>query len=168
MALSAFENVARLDPKLHLVCVGGKDLAEPDWWNSLCERTRRSSFSTRIHWISNVEDVRPWYRAASVLILASNNEAFGRVVVEAMSSGIPVIATRSGGIPEIINHGQDGILVTPGNTKEIIEAIKKIVFDGELRYRITRFAKKRAQFFELSKHVKKMIEVFEDTIETHC
>jgi glycosyltransferase involved in cell wall biosynthesis len=114
-----------------------------------------------------VDDVRPWYRAASVLLLASNNEGFGRVVVEAMSSGVPVIANRSGGVSEIINHGLDGILVTSENTKEITEAIKKFIDNEELRDRIKRGGKNRARFFDLPKHVTKMVDVFEDTVAAH-
>ena len=167
LILSAFEDLARLDTRMHLMCIGAKDSSEPDWWSWLHERTRRSSFSKRIHWIGQVDDVRPWYQAASVLLLTSSNEPFGRVVVEAMSSGVPVVASRSGGVPEIINHGKDGILVVPENTQEIVEAIKKIIKNEELRDRITRNGINRAQFFDLPKHVAKMVDLFEDTVASN-
>lgn len=165
LAISAFEEVARLDPKVRLVCVGAKDRLEPEWWDSLQERTGKSPFSNRIHWIGHVDDVRPWYRAASILVLASANEPFGRVLVEAMACGVPVVATRSGGVPEIVSDRQDGFLVSPGNVKEMAYAMEKILKDRALRKQFAQSAQKRAEAFSLSAHVENMVQIFEDTIK---
>jgi len=161
LVLSAFEDLARLNPKIHLVCVGAKDSAEPDWWSRLHERTHRSSFSKRIHWIGQVDDVRPWYRAASVLLLASDNEPFGRVLVEAMTCGVPVIATRSGGVPEIVRDGIEGILVSKGEEIELAEAMSRVLKDDALNRKLAIAGRKRASLFDLEVHVKNMVKVFE-------
>jgi glycosyltransferase involved in cell wall biosynthesis len=163
LILSAFEAVAKRDPALHLVCIGAMDQFEMDWWRHLQKRSAQSLAADRIHWISQVDDVRPWYQAASVMVLASDNESFGRVIVEAMASGVPVIANRSGGIPEIIRNGQDGLLVTPGNYKEIENAITKIMDDELLRSYLVESARKRVKLFDLGRHIQKMIEIFEET-----
>jgi glycosyltransferase involved in cell wall biosynthesis len=163
LILSAFETVAKKDPTVNLVCIGAMDKFETDWWRHLQMQSAQSSFSDRIHWIGQVDDVRPWYLAASMMVLASDNEPFGRVVVEAMASGVPVVANRSGGIPEIIRNGQDGLLVTPGNTKEIEDAITKIIVDKQLRSNLVESARKRVKLFDLGRHVQKMVEVFEET-----
>jgi glycosyltransferase involved in cell wall biosynthesis len=167
LVLSAFEQVAKSDPMLHLVCLGSTDELEPDWWAYLQERTRLSPFSERVHWIGHVDDVRPWYRAAYTLVLASEREPFGRVIVEAMACGVPVIATRAGGVPEIIRHQQDGLLVAPDSVEELIEAIKKILQDKFLRERLFKSAQLRAESFSLERHMMNMIQVFEKTI-TNC
>ena len=165
LALTAFEQIAAREPDAHLVCVGSSDALEPDWWDYLQERSHQSAFSNRIHWIGHVADVRPWYRAASVLLLCSENEAFGRVIVEAMACGVPVIATRSGGVPEIVRHGQDGLLVPPGNTSEITIAIEEILKDKEMKTRLSESARKRALSFSLDAHVNNMLEIMDETIK---
>ena len=165
LVLSAFESVAREIPNAHLFCIGSHDALEPEWWSYLRDRTRNSDFARRIHWIGQVEDVRPWYNAASILVLASENEPFGRVLVEAMACGVPVVATKSGGIPEIITHMKDGLLVDTGNVAEIANAMGKILEDRTMRERIARNAQKRAEYFDLDIHVKKMVHIFEDLIK---
>jgi len=164
LALAAFEEIARFDPKVHLVCLGAKDQGEQKWWDKLQEQTRNSTFSDRVHWIGQVEDVRPWLKTASILILPSENEPFGRVLVEAMACGVPVVATRGGGVPEIVREGRDGLLVATGKTGEIASAVKTILNDESLRDRIGQAAIKRAEFFSLDKHVAGMTRLFEETV----
>ncbi len=158
--LSAFEEVAHLDPTLHLALIGGKD--KLDWWRHLQETTRRSMFSHRLHWLGTVEDLRPWYRAAWVLILASESESFGRVLVEAMGSGTPVIATRVGGIPEIVRNGQEGLLFSPGSSEQLANAIKKLLEEESLRMRLAQAAFRRADSFGIELHIRNMLKVFNE------
>jgi len=165
--LDAFEQVAGLIPDAHLFCIGAKDVAESEWWDFLQKRTQQSVYSERIHWVGQVEDVRPWYRAADILVLGSLGEAFGRVLVEAMACGVTVIATRSGGVPEIVRHGQDGLLVPPGNIDEMAEAMTKMLQDESLRKRASHSAQERAGLFSLDNHVDRMVQIFEETISLH-
>ena len=162
--LSAFEQVAGLDPDLHLVCLGGKDPLDMAWWQDLQDRTRRSPYSQRVHWVGQVVDVRPWYRSAHLLALGSENESFGRVLVEAMACGLPIIATRVGGIPEIVREGKDGLLVAPGNTEEMAEAFLKLLKDGSLRDRFSKSGLERAEAFNIDVHVNHISDIFEDCI----
>jgi glycosyltransferase involved in cell wall biosynthesis len=162
LALAAFENIASYDPNAHLVCVGAQDLLESQWWAFLQEKSLRSPFSSRIHWVGHVDDIRPWYRAASILLLPSMNEPFGRVLVESMAVGVPVVAMRSGGVPEIVRHGQDGLLVTHANGSEFGRACSMLLGDAALRDRLGQSSKERAEMFSLEEHARKMVEVFEE------
>lgn len=164
IVLKAFEKVAMQEPGAHLFFIGGKDIEEPDWWDYLQVSTQKSRYSDRIHWVGKVSDVRPWYKAAHLLVLGSKNEPFGRVLVEAMACSVPIVATRSGGVPEIVRHGQDGLLVSPGNEGEMAAAIAKIFKDESLRVRFAKSCQERACFFSLDTHVDKMIHVFENTL----
>jgi glycosyltransferase involved in cell wall biosynthesis len=164
IVLKAFEKVAMQEPSAHLFFIGGKDIEEPDWWDYLQMSTQESRYSDRIHWVGKVSDVRPWYKAAHLLVLGSENEPFGRVLIEAMACAVPVVATRSGGVPEIVRHGQDGFLFAPGNAEEMANAMKKILKDENLRERFLQFAQRRAKLFSLNSHVEKMSEIFADTI----
>ena len=71
---------------------------------------------------------------ADVFVLPSiTAEAFGIVILEAMASGLPVVATNVGGIPEIIRESESGLLVPPGNELELRNAIEKLLLDDDLR-----------------------------------
>jgi glycosyltransferase involved in cell wall biosynthesis len=165
LVLSAFEELAAAYPKTHLVFLGAKDKREPDWWEYLSIKTMESQFSERIHWVGQVEDVRPWYRAACMMVLPSENEPFGRVIVEAMASGVPVIAARSGGVPEIVNHGQEGLLVTPGKVEELTGSMVRLLTDEVLREHLSKSARQKAERFSLESHIAGMVQVFEETLD---
>ena len=164
LAISCFEKIAHLDRKIHIIFVGNKDKHEKKWWKHLQEMTSNSRFSDRIHWIGHIEDVRTWYRAADLLLMPSENEPFGRVLVEAMASGVPVIAMKSGGVPEIVRHEKDGILIPMSRSHEMADAIWRILTDDDLRMKMISSGKKRAQEFDLESHVKMMIHAFEETL----
>jgi glycosyltransferase involved in cell wall biosynthesis len=167
LALDAFERVAKIDPDIHLICIGAKDKEEPEWWSYLWQKTNRSKYRERIHWIGQVDDVRPWYKAAKILILPSENEPFGRVLVEAMAMGVPVIASQGGGVTEIIKDNVSGILTTPGNDKEIASSIIKILDNENFRRRMIIQAQERAKKFDLNAHVESMTKIFDGLIEQH-
>jgi glycosyltransferase involved in cell wall biosynthesis len=164
LALSAFEEAAGAYPDSHLVLAGAKDPFEPEWWDYLQKRTVNSPYAERIHWVGHVEDVRPWYRAASILLLPSDNESFGRVLVEAMACGIPVVATRGGGVPEIVRHEKDGILVPMGKSHELADAIGRILEDDATRQKMGRSGIERAKEFGLESHIKAIIGTFEEAL----
>jgi glycosyltransferase involved in cell wall biosynthesis len=167
LILSAFERIARVEKKTHLICLGGQDHDDPSWWNELQDKAMTSPFANRIHWVGGVDDVRPWYRAASLMILSSTNEAFGRVVIEAMASGVPVVATRSGGIPEIITHMKNGILVPENDANAISDAVLTILQDPSLKGRLGGEGFKRAECFGMEAHIQKMVDVFMATMNHH-
>jgi glycosyltransferase involved in cell wall biosynthesis len=81
-----------------------------------------------------------------------------------MACGVPVVATRSGGVPEIIRHGQDGFLVSPGNASEMASAMAKILGNGKTRIYFSTSAKERALSFSLKAHVGKMLQILDETI----
>jgi len=162
IALTAFEKVAVSDRHLHLFFVGAKDPHDQEWWDYLHNRVDRSPVKNRIHWISWVKDVRPWYRASKMLVLPSINEPFGRVVVEAMASGVPVIATDSGGIPEILEDGRNGLMVKAGDADGMALAMETLLYSEAERHRLIKAGLKRAKDFGLETHMLQMMHFFDD------
>lgn len=69
------------------------------------------------------------YHAADIFVLPSLSESFGQVLLEAMSCGLPIIASRVGGIPETVEHGVNGLLVEAGNAESLAAAIRKLAAD---------------------------------------
>jgi len=81
-------------------------------------------------------DVPELLRCSDILVLCSDNESAGLTLLEAMSSGLPVVGTRVGGIPEIIEDGRNGFLVPPRSPDELADRILRLTLDRELRLRM--------------------------------
>jgi glycosyltransferase involved in cell wall biosynthesis len=81
-----------------------------------------------------------------------------------MACGVPVVATRGGGVPEIVRHGKDGILVPMGRSPELADAIRRILEDDATRLKMGRSGEERAKEFDLGSHVKAIIGAFEEAI----
>jgi glycosyltransferase involved in cell wall biosynthesis len=102
-----------------------------------------------------------------ILILPSWEEPFGIVLLEAMASGVNVIATEAGGPPEILDHGQAGLLVPPRSPEALAAAIRHLATDPDLAARLRRAAHERVrQHYEISRVVPRM-EAYLDEIVNH-
>ncbi len=94
-------------------------------------RIRRYSLESRIRLLPAAADIRPVFKKASIFALPSSSEASPNVVIEAMAMGLPVVGTRVGGIPELIEHGRTGILVDPGDPKGLADALVTLLTDTD-------------------------------------
>lgn len=91
------------------------------------------------HFLGRREDVPRLLRSAAVAVVPSVwAEAFGLTVVEAMAAGVPVVASRVGGIPELVTDGVTGLLVPPGDPAALAAGIHRLLDDAELRGAIAR------------------------------
>jgi glycosyltransferase involved in cell wall biosynthesis len=82
------------------------------------------------------EEVAPFYAAFDVMILPSSNEGTPVSAIEALASGRPVVATRVGGVPDVVRDGVDGFLVEPGSVEELAQRLAQLARDPELRSRM--------------------------------
>lgn len=81
----------------------------------------------------SLDDMPHVYDGVDLFILASENETFGLVYIEAMACGTPVIGTNIGGIPEVITDNYDGFLIEPNNPSMLTQKIEKILYDENIR-----------------------------------
>jgi glycosyltransferase involved in cell wall biosynthesis len=81
----------------------------------------------------SLEDMPMAYNGADLFVLASENETFGQVYIEAMACGVPVIGTNVGGVPEIITDGYNGFLIAPGNPSNLTQKIEDIFNNENIR-----------------------------------
>ncbi len=88
-------------------------------------------------------DMDPWYAAADVVALPSLREAFPMVLVEAAARALPVVASRVGGVPEIVEDGVTGLLVPPDDADALSAALKMLAGDGPMRKSMGEAARER-------------------------
>lgn len=110
---------AGIDAELLIVGDGN-----PKYRDYLQKLVSENELDRYVKFIGYVENPFPFVKSADVVLMCSRNEAFGRVTVEAMKIGKPVIGARSGGTIELIRDGFNGFLYTPGDYKELATKIK--------------------------------------------
>ncbi|ANE46105.1 hypothetical protein SY83_07225 [Paenibacillus swuensis] len=93
------------------------------------------------------DQMQAWFQIADVVVVpSSRNEAFGLVNVEAMAAGVPVVATRSGGMGEIVEEGMTGYLVRPDRIQaDMLDRLLRLLGDPELRRQLGEASKVRAE-----------------------
>jgi glycosyltransferase involved in cell wall biosynthesis len=91
------------------------------------------------------EDVGIFIDAFDVFVLPSANEGTPVTAIEALSSGCPVVATRVGGVPDVVSDGEDGFLVAPGAVGELADRLAQLARDPELRARMGAAGRERMQ-----------------------
>jgi glycosyltransferase involved in cell wall biosynthesis len=87
----------------------------------------------RVEFIGRVPDVRELYRRAHLLLLPSDHEGTPNVVLEAMASGVPVVGTRVGDMPDLLGEGSRGRLVAPGDLAGLVSETSKLMYDAQAR-----------------------------------
>ncbi len=117
--LDAFARVLAKLPNAHLAIAGDGDPAD----RAALER-QAAPFADRIHFLGWRRDLERMYADADVLALTSDNEGTPVTVIEALSAGLPVVATRVGGVEDVVSDG-DGTLVAPGDVEAIAAAIQR-------------------------------------------
>jgi glycosyltransferase involved in cell wall biosynthesis len=112
-------------PHLHLVMIGSGDQHQ-----ALLNQAKESGISDRVHLVGHREDVEVSLAGMDCFVLPSLNEGMGRALIEAMSAGLPVIASRVGGIPALIEDGKNGLLVPPGQSSALASALGRVFRDA--------------------------------------
>ncbi|MBL6906309.1 MAG: glycosyltransferase family 4 protein, partial [Pseudomonadales bacterium] len=122
--------------------VGGMDF-DPAWAKSLQERANKLGLSQRIEFAGTVEDAQAEYQQADVFVLPSRFEGYGMVFAEALAAGLPVIAARSGAVPDVVPEAA-GLLVAPDDVDGLNAALQQILTSATLRQTLQASARKVA------------------------
>ncbi len=128
-AIKALGRLTDEIPDLSLLIVGGS--YDPDYYQELRHLTAVLGLEPKVHFLGVRDDVLALMKTSSALILCSDSEAFGWVILEAMSVGLPVVASDSGGPGEIITNGLTGSLVAVGDIDGYVRALRQIILDPE-------------------------------------
>lgn len=149
---------AKKNPKIKFLIAGDGPLRE--------ELENKSKDSENILFLGLRRDIPELLKASDIFILPSLWEGFPNVVLEAMAANLPVIATNTSGTPEAVIDGETGMLVKPGDARQLAEAVKHMSSEPELMKEMGKRGRERAvKFFSLEEMIKKNEELYERLIE---
>jgi glycosyltransferase involved in cell wall biosynthesis len=109
-------------------------------------------------------DVRPFYAMADLLVLPSHSEGSPNVLLEAMSAGLPIVATNAGGIVEIAAHGETAMIVPTRDAPAFAAAIQRLRSNPDLARRLAVQAKREAARFTPEAYVESMIGIYRQVV----
>lgn len=101
------------------------------------------------------------YASADVFAFPSDTETLGFVAMEAMASGVSAVGARAGGIPDVIRHGENGLMFTPGDLGDLTEQLGKLLFDPALRRRLGEQARRDMEGLSWRAATEKLLEHYE-------
>ena len=149
--LNAMESILKDYPETTLVFVGKGDLEA-----ELRARALEMGVSDRVKILGWRDDIPEIMQILDVFVLPSLNEGMGRVLVEAMASGKPVVASRAGGIPDLVKPGRNGFLVEPGDENGLAAAIEELLIDRKMRAQMGEKGRVIARDFDVNTMIEKI------------
>lgn len=129
--LKAAKTVLTKYPEAHFTVVGDGPRRE-----ELESLGAELGIANKVNFVGHRDDVSEYWKAFTVFVLPSLLEGTPRVILEAMAVGCPVVASCVGGIPEIIEDGQTGILISSGNPEKLAQAIEELLGDSQKRQQL--------------------------------
>jgi len=134
------ETVARVQPRqsFKLVILAGAD------FTPFAGEVRRLGLEDIVIVRENILEVEDYLQAADLALYTSENESFCLSILEAMAFGCPSVATRVGGIPEVVEDGVTGLLVPFGNADDLAQAVQKLIQDRAFREKLGQAARTAA------------------------
>jgi glycosyltransferase involved in cell wall biosynthesis len=155
----AMRTVIDAIPGAHALLVGEGPLRAP-----ATEEARRLRIDGQVHFTGYRDDADSLIAAADVVSLSSREEGMGSVLLDSMVFGRPVVATRAGGIPEVVVDGQTGLLVPTEDSRQFGEAIARLLGDPPLRQRMSVAARARAADFSVARMTERTVGVYEEVV----
>lgn len=119
------------------------------------------NLSEHVFLVGHIDEAAQYLKAFDIFTLTSHSEALAYVVIEAAQAALPIIATRVGGIPEVITDQQEGLLVPANDSHAVAQALTLLISDPEARTSYAQAAKQKSQQFTLGSMVEKTIAVYE-------
>ena len=142
--LRAMARVIHQLPSVKVQLIGDAPPKKQSYKDELVLLTKRLGISERVEFLGNRQDIPELLNKADCLVLSTTTpEAFGRVIIEAQAAGVPVVATRVGGVTEIIEHEKTGLLVLPKDVDAISESVLRILNNPEFSAGLVLKAKKK-------------------------
>ncbi len=129
------------------------------------QQARSLGVVERVEFVPYTSDPHSRFAAADIVLMCSWREAFGRVTIEGMKAGKPVIGAVSGATPELVRDGETGLLYPPGDVAALADRLEALCRDRLLRERLGRTARDWAtETFTLERYTADLLRIFGDAI----
>jgi len=158
-ALSAI--IAKVPTAHYLIVGAGSD----EYRQQLQQLCRKQGLIDRVHFVGFQDPVWPYLSAMDLYVQPSLDEALPIATVEAMAMGKAIVATRVGGLPETVVHGETGLLVSPGHASELSEAVVALLQDRQRREQMgARGLADARERFDVGAAVARIEQVYHDLL----
>jgi len=164
----AMARVLRSIPNIKIWVIGEAPANKESYKQELMILVKRLGLTEYLQFLGNRKDVPQLLARSHCLVLSTvTEEAFGRVILEAQAAGVPVVATRVGGVVDIIDDEKTGLLVTPKDPEGMSQAVIRVLRDKGLTERLTTAAKKKLEsHFTLEHMATKTIAAYEELLRS--
>jgi glycosyltransferase involved in cell wall biosynthesis len=158
---------ARGRPQARFVVVGAAEGAsEESYLAELRATTSKLGLDGRLIFAGARHDMPATFKALDLLVLTSRHEGFGRVVGEAMATGLPSVVTREGALPELVIDGTHGLCAAPADAEDFGTKIARLIDDATMRARFGAAARTRARAFDALACAERVLTTYRDLIAT--
>ncbi len=153
---------------------GGLDVelriaGEGDQLGRLDDLIRTLHREDRIRLVGFQADTVRLFEAMDTFALSSLREGLPNVVLEAMAVGVPVVATRVAGVPRLIEHEADGLLVDIGDGEQLVSALIRMLSDAELRSRLANAGRRTVEErFDFKRRMERIREIYDELLAVPC
>lgn len=164
--IHAMEYVVDDIPSARLIAVGKTGFRGTDEWEWFSRLADRLGIKEHMEFRESVDQTTllGYYSECDLLVLPSKSEGWGLSLMEAMACGKPVIASKVGGIPELVRDGKDGILVRPGDIRSLADAIISLLKDPKRRERMGASGRERVSGFSWDETAKVVLREYEKAL----
>jgi glycosyltransferase involved in cell wall biosynthesis len=162
--LKAFKVIKKEYPEVKLIFAGrGHMLIE------LQDMVKKFDLEDDVIFLGFVEEEKKafYYKSADIFCLPSTNmaESFGIVNLEAMASGIPIVGSDLGGIPDIVKDGENGLLAKPGDQQSLANVLLRLLKDDDLRQKMGNNGRKKVEDYSWDKIAKETENLYKDILD---
>lgn len=163
IAIKAFAQVSKQIPEARLLLVG--DSTSSKFQNQLERLVKELSLEEKTIFTGKHDNIPEILKASNIFILPSRSDGLCLALIEAMASGLPCIASKVGGVPEVITHGKDGLLFERENSQELAESLIEFLQGPLLQKKLACQAEIRAKDFSMELYVDKLFNIYRSLLE---
>jgi len=159
--LEAMAELVRTHPNAMAIVVGAAHRSGRKYADGLREMVAANGLDGNVIFTGARDDVGDVMNCMDVVAHTSvRGEPFGRVIIEGMCVGKPVVATRAGGVPEFVSDGENGLLVPAGDAAALADVLRRLFDDSSLREQLSAGALQAVKDFSVEHHVEEMTGIY--------
>lgn len=140
--------------KVQLQLVGSGE--QQDYLKHMVKKLSLDEYVEFKGYIPFSDELLEFYRRADIFVLPSLSEGIPKTLFEAMASGLPIVATKVGGVSDVIKHGETGLLIEPKSSTKLAQAIELLASDGALRRRLIQNGYALVREYTVERQAKKL------------